>query len=87
MSARGPQRLDQREILRRCPAICEERFEPCVVRLAIIGVDEKFPRQGTCTAGIVRDRGSRAGIGRFHQPADAEPFADARRGRGFVGQI
>ena len=31
--------------------------------------------------------GSRIHTGRFHQPADAGPFADTRRGRGRVGQI
>jgi hypothetical protein len=43
--------------------------------------------QGTCAAGVVRAGRSRAGIGRFHQPADAGPFANARLVRGPVGQI
>jgi len=35
----------------------------------------RVPLQGTCAIGVVRDGGSRAGMGRFHQPADAGPFA------------
>jgi hypothetical protein len=41
----------------------------------------KVPLQGTTAMGVVRDGGSRAGLGRFHQPAHAGPFADAAGSR------
>jgi hypothetical protein len=40
----------------------------------------RVPLQGTCAWGVVRAGGSRFVIGRFHQPADAGPFAWTRGG-------
>ena len=40
--------------------------------------DGRVPLQGTCVWGVVRAGGRRSVIGRFHQPADAGPFANAR---------